>query len=756
MQKLLKRGVLYSIVLLILLNIVLATDISFTSPDENTKFNLGEDVFINGYVSSDKVIDGEVELYVNEEQLDKKPFSFKKDSLTSFKEIFGSSLDYVTTKTGDFYITFSITENEEEILSKKSPLFTVTDELSIVITLPNRALMLGEEVPFSGIVSNLRGPVASDITVTLGEKTKQLNTTTGSFSSTFIVEQGLENIEFNAQDSRSNKGNFEVSLNVSPELEINLDLSEIYGLDEKVPMEPVVKNIRGDIIENAKIKVLVTGPEQKEITVLPGEEIKFTQEGTYTLTIIAETAQSSGKIIKKIFVGRVPKKLTINIPEKVDVTKKLNYSVLLKDNFGRIIEDYPVVIEFFGPEETVTRELRTNNQGVATELLDISSFAAGQWRIVATGKLYTSSGFVAKLKQFFIGISAIQESKDFEVMPHPFMDVEILDTQVEGNVLRVRGVVENTGNLNLKNQSLILKCDKCVEEVKIQNFDLLMGQAEEFFFDYTIQEKEEDITARNLHTLYTVEIPNLGEKFKRGLGSAAANLGILLLLPFLLKLIMLNFANFYTEYLEEYVEKVEWLAKIEHKIVQKIPITSEIVLVIFAGLIFATFYKLSGETMSFWLVALAALLSVVLHDFAHFYIHKKQKIPVQLHFWFFGTILLAISSYFFKFPFGTPYRDMLDEGDKKTSLLGFTIGPFVSLLVCAISLSLYYLNVFPVFFLFLASLNAMMALYHMMPIKPLDGYYIIKKAGLWFLMFAPIIVLYFWIEFWLPIAGFFG
>ena len=141
-------------------------------------------------------------------------------------------------------------------------------------------------------------------------------------------------------------------------------------------------------------------------------------------------------------------------------------------------------------------------------------------------------------------------------------------------------------------------------------------------------------------------------------------------------------------------------------------------------------------------------ITVLMGDLANRYMAWKYGAVTEYKFWFLGTVIMFITAFFFKVVYAMPARLAINEADKlsprKQAILA-TSRPLVNYGLFTAFMLLVPLGGFlATIGLVSASMNLLSAVYGLMPLKPMNGYKVLKwKWYVWAGMFLSLLVLYF-------------
>jgi len=175
------------------------------------------------------------------------------------------------------------------------------------------------------------------------------------------------------------------------------------------------------------------------------------------------------------------------------------------------------------------------------------------------------------------------------------------------------------------------------------------------------------------------------------------------------------------------------------------------------------FFKIRlGESMGyiglFGMCMILVVLSFLFHEFGHKFTAQKYGLWSEFRMWPAGLMLTLVTS-FVGFLFAAPGAVMISgnmtrEQNGKVSIAG----PVVNIVLCAIGIVGWLLTNgtdFVIFFYMLTSVNAMLALFNLIPIPPLDGSKIISwNLAIWIIAIAIAAMEFVMMRFILPVPYF--
>ncbi|MCK9580791.1 MAG: PKD domain-containing protein [Methanoregula sp.] len=143
-------------------------------------------------------------------------------------------------------------------------------------------------------------------------------------------------------------------------------------------------------------------------------------------------------------------------------------------------------------------------------------------------------------------------------------------------------------------------------------------------------------------------------------------------------------------------------------------------------------------------------ISVVLHDFAHRYFASKHGQDADTRFWGLGTVIMFITAWLFGNAFAQPYRNLVnrhDDMDTAKAGIEMVAGPVVSIILTFVFLGMVMLDgVWAIAGGIGFTINLIMAVYSLMPIKTMDGLEIWRwNRGLYLALFVPMVAFYFYV-----------
>ena len=123
------------------------------------------------------------------------------------------------------------------------------------------------------------------------------------------------------------------------------------------------------------------------------------------------------------------------------------------------------------------------------------------------------------------------------------------------------------------------------------------------------------------------------------------------------------------------------------------------------------------------------IVSFLFHEFGHKFMAQKYGLWSEFRMWPAGLVLTLVTS-LIGFLFASPGAVMIAGNmDKKMNGMVSIAGPIVNIVLCAIGMVGWIAtngSDIVIFFYLLTSLNAMLALFNLLPIPPLDGSKIIS------------------------------
>ena len=141
-------------------------------------------------------------------------------------------------------------------------------------------------------------------------------------------------------------------------------------------------------------------------------------------------------------------------------------------------------------------------------------------------------------------------------------------------------------------------------------------------------------------------------------------------------------------------------------------------------------------------------ITVLTSDLVNRYMAWKYGAVTEFKFWFLGTAIMFITAFFFRVVYAMPARLAINDADKlspRNQAILASSGPLVNLGLFGAFMLLVPLGGFlATIGLVSASMNLLSAVYGLMPLKPMNGYKVLKwKWYVWAGMFLPLLVLYF-------------
>jgi Zn-dependent protease len=149
------------------------------------------------------------------------------------------------------------------------------------------------------------------------------------------------------------------------------------------------------------------------------------------------------------------------------------------------------------------------------------------------------------------------------------------------------------------------------------------------------------------------------------------------------------------------------------------------------------------------LYLVVAGLAILLHDIAHRYMAWKYRVVSEYKVWWLGATIMFMTSGLFNVAYATPAKAKVGEGGttltRRQEAFIAGAGPLISFaafLVFALMLNLSG----PVLAVGVlgASMNLLIAVYSMMPFRPMDGSVVRRwNFFVWLGTFLPMFILYF-------------
>ncbi|HII98043.1 MAG TPA: PKD domain-containing protein [Methanoregula sp.] len=155
-------------------------------------------------------------------------------------------------------------------------------------------------------------------------------------------------------------------------------------------------------------------------------------------------------------------------------------------------------------------------------------------------------------------------------------------------------------------------------------------------------------------------------------------------------------------------------------------------------------------TLEMVLIYLAVgAVSVVLHDFAHRFFASRHGQDADTRFWGLGTLIMFVTAWLFGNAFAQPYRNLVNRNDDDLRKAGIEMvaGPVVSIILTFVFLAMVTLGgTWAIAGGIGFTINLIMAVYSLMPIKTMDGLEIWRwNRGLYLALFVPMVVFYFYV-----------
>lgn len=135
-----------------------------------------------------------------------------------------------------------------------------------------------------------------------------------------------------------------------------------------------------------------------------------------------------------------------------------------------------------------------------------------------------------------------------------------------------------------------------------------------------------------------------------------------------------------------------------------------------------------GESMKwaglFAVCLVIVVLSFLLHELGHKFVAQNHGMRSGFRMWPAGLVITLVTSVFW-FLFAAPGAVVIHGcPDKRTNGLISIAGPVVNIVLCAVGIAgclAFNYSAWVLFFSMLASLNAFLAFFNLLPIPPLDG-----------------------------------
>jgi Zn-dependent protease len=140
-------------------------------------------------------------------------------------------------------------------------------------------------------------------------------------------------------------------------------------------------------------------------------------------------------------------------------------------------------------------------------------------------------------------------------------------------------------------------------------------------------------------------------------------------------------------------------------------------------------------------------VTTIIHEIAHWLVANRYSTNSELQFWGFGTIIMFLTAWLFGDVFAQPTLTVTQSEtplERRESGLVMIAGPLISLIFALVCLSLIPLGgVLATAGAIGFSMNLLLCVYSLLPIKPLDGEGVYKwNKGIWALFFIPVLVTY--------------
>ncbi len=148
------------------------------------------------------------------------------------------------------------------------------------------------------------------------------------------------------------------------------------------------------------------------------------------------------------------------------------------------------------------------------------------------------------------------------------------------------------------------------------------------------------------------------------------------------------------------------------------------------------------------------VLSFLLHELGHKFVAQNHGMRSGFRMWPAGLFITLVTS-LFGFLFAAPGAVVINGyPDKRTNGLISIAGPVVNIVLCAIGIAgclAFNYSAWVLFFMMLASLNAFLAFFNLLPIPPLDGSKIVTwKLPVYVVVMAVAVLELAYIYLWMP------
>tara|TARA_Y100000034_G_scaffold136001_1_gene210207 strand:- start:1221 stop:3464 length:2244 start_codon:yes stop_codon:yes gene_type:complete len=730
---------------LLLLAPVSATDITFLSPQEGLSYNLGEEINLEGYIISTDTGTSTITLSVDGTALSSKEVNLYVGQIISFSDVFDNNSTALST-IGDNIISVAVRKGELS-LAEESVRVSASNELSISVAPFDKVYVGGDTVTIQGVISGIRILPSTTVLLTAGEETVSYDSIDGRLLINFTTSIDLEEIFLEVSDAFGNYGNLTLPLSVSNNLVVEPNVEPLDSGYRSVFVSAKVYDSKGDIIVPEELTVAVTGPHDFSVNLLKKDRITFREPGVYNLSFSANLGEQSGAFVKELEVSEGLSSAGITVFKQLDGANVVDYEVNLVDNFGRSIENSEFYLIFLGPENKLFIEKHeTDGQGHFEGELNAPEWPAGQWDVAVAKEIPEDLDEDSTLNslQFLDAVSR----REFNVLPNLKFEVDIDSRTISEDSVTVSGFVRNVGNVRGDDITVVIDCPQCEKTSNLMTVSLAYGESTSFESTYPLKEGVSEIgLTKNLKLI----IPDLKSTFFRELfavflvsaffvlmGSRRVNYDMLLRkIPFShvsrikYSKASRNISNIYTGLMKD-------------------PNSKSILTLIFSALIIAVSFDITNASISFFNeLFFLGLILIATYFGVQRYVVSKYSVIGSFEFWLRGGLVMLASAVIFNVPFGAPYKS--SRNSRGVSLF---VSPVLGLALSLVSLLVYY-QTQSAWSMTFAAMNSTFALFHLIPIKPLNGYPLIKKySSIWFMLFITVLFIYIWIKFLLPFLVF--
>lgn len=179
--------------------------------------------------------------------------------------------------------------------------------------------------------------------------------------------------------------------------------------------------------------------------------------------------------------------------------------------------------------------------------------------------------------------------------------------------------------------------------------------------------------------------------------------------------------------------------------------STELAVVLLGALAFGLAFFFADRNTIQWEPLLIFIIvggvTTIIHEVAHWLVANRYSTNSELQFWGFGTIIMFLTAWLFGDVFAQPTLTVTQSEtplERRETGLVMIAGPLISLIFALVSLTLIpgggvLATAGTIGF----SMNLLLCVYSLLPIKPLDGEGVYQwNKGIWALFFIPVLVTY--------------